>query len=196
MRNPKGSVTIESHRGMLRLHLPRHLYDGQQKYLYLGLADTAINRQAAMAKKYAIEADIAFDRFDETLTKYTSKAKDDLPTLAELWAKYEAYKATVLAESTMIRDFPRVKNHISRLPSTKLKNARQIRNYLIKELTPASAKRVLLYLSACCKWAVEEELISNNPFENMPAVKVKKADSINPFTKAERDQIIAAFESH
>ena len=42
-RAPKGSVGIESFRGLLRIRLPRHLYGGKQKYLSTDLADTDIN---------------------------------------------------------------------------------------------------------------------------------------------------------
>ncbi|MCC3405390.1 MAG: hypothetical protein JGK17_07295 [Microcoleus sp. PH2017_10_PVI_O_A] len=49
-RNQKGSVVTCELRGMLRLRLPRHLFGGRQKYLYLGLPDTPINRSAAEEK--------------------------------------------------------------------------------------------------------------------------------------------------
>jgi integrase len=39
-----GSVTVEEVRGKLRLHLPRSVYGGKNKYLSLGLDDTPGNR--------------------------------------------------------------------------------------------------------------------------------------------------------
>lgn len=58
-----------------------------------------------------------------------------------------------------------------------------------------------MQLSACCKWAIKSRLIVTNPFEGLQSqIKVKKASSenneINPFTKEEKDAIIAAFESN
>jgi hypothetical protein len=38
-RAKKGSVVVQTRSGRLRLQLPRHLYDGDRKYLDLNLAD-------------------------------------------------------------------------------------------------------------------------------------------------------------
>lgn len=38
MRNKKGSVVVTADRGMLRLILPRHLFSGDSKRIYLGLS--------------------------------------------------------------------------------------------------------------------------------------------------------------
>jgi integrase len=66
----KGSVGIEVFQGRLRLRLPRQLFEGRQKYLTLGLPDSAVNRRMAEAKAKLIESDIALERFDHTLVKY------------------------------------------------------------------------------------------------------------------------------
>jgi integrase len=51
-------------------------------------------------------------------------------------------------------------------------------------------------IRACCNWAVEEGLIEANPFLGMK-IRVPKGlsedEDINPFTKAERDLLIATF---
>lgn len=189
---------ISTHRGMLRLQFPRSLFGGQQKYLYLGLPDTPINRQAAQAKALAISADIAFDKFDDTLEKYRTAGKaDDSPTLSELWEKYTLHKSKILAHSTLDRDFKLIRKHIEKLPSQQLRDVRQIRRYLLGALTPKTAKKVWAYLSACCQWAIGEDLIKTNPFQSLPKITSrKKLGSINPFTQQERDLIIQAFESN
>jgi hypothetical protein len=69
-RGRKGAVGIESFRGRLRLRLPHQLFNGKQKYVRTGLADTSVNRKAVEAKVKLIESDIAFERFDYTLAKY------------------------------------------------------------------------------------------------------------------------------
>lgn len=200
-RKPKGSVGIESKDGRLRLRLPRHLFNGKQKYFYLDLTDTPVNRKIAEAKAKAIEHDIVFERFDPTLTKYKAPVYD-LPeaivaidlTLTELWQRYTEIKTKVLSPSSL-KDFRRTANHISRLPDPTLGAAKQIARHLQEFLSADTAKRTLTQINACCKWALEEELIEENPFEGMPArVKVKKNRSINPFTRAEQGLIINAFE--
>ncbi len=69
-RQSWGTVTVESYRQRLRLRLPRQVFEGKQKYLALGLADTKINRKIAEAKAHEIESDIVLERFDYTLDKY------------------------------------------------------------------------------------------------------------------------------
>lgn len=198
MRKPKGTVAVSSVRGMLRIQIPRHLFGGQQKYLYLNLPDTAINRAAAEQKAMAIAADIAFERFDFTLGKYQPQiqAIDEFPlTLGELWEKYTAYKSGHLAITTINKDFKRVAAHISSLPSQSLRDARKIRRYLMSTRTSGATKKSLMQINACCQWAVDEELIPRNPFVNLPKVKaIKTQNKIDPFTKHERDLIISAFE--
>jgi len=110
-RAPKGSVGIETFRGRLRLRLPRQLFDGKQKYLYTELADTDVNRRAAEAKAKVIESDIAYERFDYTLTKYgrpqpptltvVETLKTQSMTALELWNRFAAYKAPRLLLSLM-----------------------------------------------------------------------------------------------
>lgn len=203
-RKPKGSVNLDVSRGLLRLRLPRHLFSGKQVYIHLGLSDTPINRRIAQAKAQVIEADILFERFDPTLAKYKapvyaapgSSVHHSEPSLLELWPQYSEFKAKTLSSSSM-KDFRRTANHIARLPDPSLKAAKQIARYLQEFLSANTAKRTLTQINACCNWAVEQELIEENPFKGMSArVKVKRDRAINPFTRAERQMIIAAFEQH
>jgi integrase len=203
-RKPKGTVGVEVNNGRLRLRLPRHIYGGVQKYLYLGLSDTKTNRRIAEAKAAVIEADILFERFDPTLFKYKPPVYPLPPgkliyiaslTLPELWQQYTEFKSKSLSPSSL-RDFKKVANHISRLPTQSLKEGKKIAHHLLDTLTTDSARRTLVQLNACCEWALDRELIDKNPFEGMARrVKVTKNVSINPFTADERDLIINAFEA-
>jgi integrase len=184
---------------MLRLRLPRHLFGGQQKYLYLGLSDTPINRSGAEEKARAIAADIAFDKFDASLQKYQSvvvalpKPKTDYPvTLGELWEKYTAYKAQHLAATTIKKDFAVVSRHIAKTCGD-LNQVQKIRLQLIEQTTIRSAKKSLMQINACCTWAAEFGLIEANPFEKIKIKARKPPTDIQPFTEQERDRIISAF---
>jgi integrase len=202
----KGSVGVESFQERLRLRLPRHLYNGKQKYLTLGMAENPENRKLAGAKAKQIESDIAFERFDPTLAKYKPQTHLTLvapitegqqqTTLIELWDKYTDYKSKTLSVTTINKDYKKTKNHIASLPTQKLLEAVIIRDFLLKTLTPNATKRVLTQLKACCDWAIDSELISSNPFVGM-SQKVKVAindETINLFNKSEQEQIITAFE--
>lgn len=206
----KGSVGIESFQGRLRLRLPRQLYGGKQRYLSLGVADTLENRKLAESKAKQIELDILAGYFDDTLEKYKpqthsnpsksiEKRQTELP-LNVLWDRYTAYKAKVLSVTTINKDFKKTKNHIASLPTQQVSDAILIRDALLSKLSPNAAKRVLTQLKACCDWAVDSGLITNNPFNGMAqAIKTvakDDEDSINPFNRAEQEGIIAAFAKH
>lgn len=197
MRKPKGSIGIDCSRGMLRLRLPRHLFGGNQQYIYLGLPESPINRKAAEAKAQVIEADIAFERFDFTLERYKPKQQaGEIPLdLPDLWQRYTEFKIKILSSTTIATDYRKIRNHIAALPVNL--TARQTRKHFIEALTPAAAKKVMMFINGCCQWAVEEELIEVNPYANLPAVRTAKvAKTINPFSIDERDRIIQAFEAH
>ena len=107
----KGSVSVESFQGRLRLRLPRQLFDGKQKYLTLGLPDTDLNRRTAQAKAKLIESDIALERFDYTLAKYgkpqspqltvVEALKPQVITVVALWERFAADKQSSLKPKTL-----------------------------------------------------------------------------------------------
>jgi integrase len=103
-----------------------------------------------------------------------------------------------LASTTYIKDYARkYKNHIKALPTKDLTQAIAIRDHLLTQLSPNAAKRVITYISACCKWAVGSGLIKDNPFAGMSEeIKLPKHDSdaIDPFSREEMNTIIKAFE--
>lgn len=203
-RSSKGSVGIETFQNRLRLRLPRQLFEGKQKYLSLGLADTLENRKLAESKARQIELDILAGYFDASLEKYKSQTSSTAATsmpkysLLNLWDEYTAYKSKTLTITTINKDFKRTRNHIRSLPTQKVTDAIAIRNFLLDHLTLNTAKRVLTQLKACCDWAMEADLIDANPFaglaQKIKLVRTDEEESINPFSKTEQEQIIAAFE--
>lgn len=205
----KGSVGIESYQGRLRLRLPRTLYNGKQKYLTLGLADTKENRKAAEAKARQIELDILAGYFDDSLDKYRPqtyltlvKSQEELrkaTVLADLWEKYTQFKTSQLEETTIIRDYGKIQKRIEKLPTQDLSQAVKIRDYLLKIYSSEVAKRTLKQFNACCNWAVRSKLIDSNPFNGMASeIKSKKAGKTSrmSFSKEERDAIIKAIENN
>lgn len=70
-------------------------------------------------------------------------------------------------------------------------------------MTIDATHRFIEQLSAASNWGIERDLLTTNSFTGMARrIKVPKGkrksddDDIDPFTKDERDQIIAAFRSH
>ena len=204
----KGSVGIETFQGRLRLRLPRQLYGGKQKYLTLGLDDSPGNRKIAEAKVKQIESDIACEGFDYTLNKYRpSHARLVVPTtvtpenlnLSQLWEKYMTYKTPISSPKTVLDSYAPIGKHFASAPQS-LALPLEIKNYLLETTTEQMARRCLMHLSAACKWAIANELLSTNPFAGMylelAKPKYKLEEQANPFTYQERDRIIEAFQTH
>lgn len=192
-RAPKGSVVVCSRNEMLRLRLPRAVFGGRQKYISLGIADTPRNRQLAQTKASQIEVDIILGSFDITLEKYKIKYDIDEPQINDLWRRYSQFKSRELAPSSK-KVFVTVGNHLGKLPTQNITEARRIANWLIENLSPETARRALMQVNACCNWAVEQQLLKKNPFLTITRPKRQKKRDIHPFTAAERDLIIEAFK--
>jgi len=205
-RASKGSVSIRVSNGRLQLQFR---YAGKRHYLSLGLPDTPESRKLAILKASEIEKDILYERFDPTLEKYKHQSQRQLsivtpikksqPTLGELWEKYSEFKKPQVSPSTYAKSFKRHGNHIRKLPTQSLHEAQAIRDWLLSNFTPDAVKRTLCQLKACCNWGIAEGLIDANPFTAMKIKTPKGAVTgdydVVPFTKEERDKIIAAFES-
>ena len=206
----KGSVVVLISNGRLQL---RFRVNGKRYYLSTGYPDTKEHRKLAEAKARLIQSDIDLDRFDPTLTKYkpqplpvTATELTPISTprnqLSELWEQYTEFRRPQVAQTTLRIQYAAVASHIRRLPTQSLDDALEIRDSFLKTLTLDTTRRTITQISACCEWAVELGLITANPFRGMAEkIKVIKSssnelDEIDPFTKEERDAIIAAFESH
>ena len=209
----KGSVGVEKFRGKLRLRLPRQIFAGKQKYISTGLADTPENWKRTQSKAWQIEEDIATGSFDSTLEKYSPTAHLTLVSplnkvvspetmqLNDLWDKYTQYKSTQVEETTLRLNFKRVASHINKLDTKSVQDGMKIRDYLVANNSPYTAKRILTQLNACCDWGVKSRLIASNPFGGMSReIQSHKNSSdgtdIDPFTAQERDTIIQAFREH
>jgi integrase len=159
-----------------------------------------------------VERDIAYGEFDpDNLSKYkvgtaltTADSGKAVPaasnSLPELWKRYSKVKSSGKSPAT-IRMYGWVVNHLERCPHKSPAEAQAIFDWLNANVPANSTKRVLMHLSACCKWAKKSGLLDTNPFENAASeVKVKKSgteeEEINPFSREERDRIIEQFRSN
>jgi integrase len=89
-RNAKGKASIQVDKNSLRIRLPRHLYQGKQKFLSLGLTDTPQNRSKAEAKLVIIQRDIDYEEFDTTLDKYRPAQRSEKLSLNTENEKHDA----------------------------------------------------------------------------------------------------------
>ncbi len=204
-----GSVQIRSSNNRLQLVFS---FCGKRHFVSTGLGDSPFNRKQAQDKALEVERDIAYGEFDpNNLDKYKALAAlttvDPTPTnsnegleLPEIWNRYREVRSPKKSAST-IRMYGWVANHISRCPYKLLTEAQAIFDWLHANVPADSTKRVLTQLSASCKWAKKSGLIGGNPFQGMASeIKLEKPDGeeeeeINPFTREERDRIVAAFKA-
>lgn len=181
-----------------------------QFYISTGLKDTKRNREIVRNRRDAIEVDISLGRFDHTLENYqlypdkkerkqASKNKERQYNLLELWNKFTDFQETQLEQTTILDRYVYISKYCQKLPTLSLKEASQIRDYLVKNNSHFTAKLILDYFANCCKWAVDSRLINDNPFATLKINKPKTKiihDDCRAFTLEQRDIIINAFEKH
>jgi integrase len=85
-------VTIENHRGLLRLRFD----DGKRRCLPLGVSDSPIGRSLALQRKAEIELDWQTGHYDQALLKYRPRTLGKTATeisAPELFAKFTQHQA-------------------------------------------------------------------------------------------------------
>jgi integrase len=203
-----GSIKVKDSNNRLQLVFT---HGGKRHYISLGLTNTPINRKLAQEQAFQIQRDIEYGEFDPTYERYRvqsalttvsppSTIPVSLPKLPELWARYVKAKRSGKSPAT-IRMYGWVTNHLDRCPYKLPNEPQAVFDWLVSNIPADSAKRVMMHLSACCKWAKKSGLIDSDPFYGMASeIKLKKASNeemeINPFSREERDRIIAAFKSN
>jgi integrase len=201
-KQSKGSVSIRCSHDRLQL---RFRYQGKRECLSLGLPDTANNRKLAEAKARQIEMDILSNNFDPSMDKYRQTAflaaqplSPLIPKLNHLWTKFVESKQSQCSQNTMDTMYAQYTRYIQKLPTHDLTQAGEIKDFALKTFPINSAKRLMIRLNACCKWAMQNGLIDGNPFNGMASdIKLPKSQKnedgeINPFTAEERDSILNA----
>lgn len=126
------------------------------------------------------------------------KRSISVEVLRRLWSKYTQFRAGHLAPSTVKRDYRKIERRLKRLEQSQTAgNAIAIRDWLLEHYSHETARRTLVQLNACTKWAMESELITRNPFAGVPGQLKRPRRSERAwaaFTREERDRIIQEFD--
>ncbi|MEA5516216.1 tyrosine-type recombinase/integrase [Nodularia sp. UHCC 0506] len=174
----------------------------KQFYLSTGLKGNKSNRAIVDSRWELIQREISLDEFDSTLQRYkfgNKKPKlitqSNKYTLLELWNKFTRFKEQFLEQSTIHRNYGFTSRVIAALPNG---SEIDIKDYLLEKYSYHTARTVIADLSRCHDWAINEKLISDNPFQKMKLPKQKKSsqEEIAAYTLEQRDLIISAFENH
>jgi len=202
----KGLASVSVANGYLRIRIR---VGGDRQVMSLGLPDTAINRKHAEEKAHRINLDILSGNFDSTLAKYKPQSvltvsepdimPKAMPTAADLWKQYRAYKASSLKETTKLHH-EALARILDKTPSIPINNALRVKAELEKVTTIHQTKRILIQLGAVCRWAKKHGLIEDNPYEGMagemPKYRYQLEPKPNAFTEEERDRVLEAFRNH
>lgn len=169
-----GRITVERvSKGYLRLRWTL----SKQTYTINKGQYSKDNLKACQALAREIDSDIAFNRFDPTLSKYKdATANAQLPELAvigqsrqiplrQLWDKFLEVRLTGLKAKTK-REYKAFTLLLDKLPKLTY-DASYVKKQLLTVSTKDQTRRVLLYLSACCDWGVQNNVIEFNPFKGV-----------------------------
>lgn len=200
-----GRITLERFRDKLRL---RFAYENKNYSMTIG-NDSKDNLKIARATAQAIDSDLALGKFDRTLEKYGKTQKpslhivpDNTPapalSLRNLWDKFLEDKLIHLKPKTQ-DEYLNFTAVLNKLDDKLTFRALDTKHALLKVTTVDQTRRILMYLSAACKWGMRHKLISENPFEGLASELPKRKSVTDPlgdsFTEQERDKVIAAFRN-
>ncbi|MCT7948306.1 tyrosine-type recombinase/integrase [Ancylothrix sp. C2] len=202
-KTPKGTVAITADKSRLRL---RWQVESKRYTLYLGIPDNPQNRKFAQAKAISIELDINSGNFDGSLAKYREKVSTKLK--AESEPKKEPSPSAILQQYTehckhldprTIQKYSALVNHLRTFESEKQELIPQkFIEYLKQFQQPRTIRDRLAILKAAWKWAIKENLVPSNIWDEINAkfIKTGTKQPPKPFSKQEIGAILEGFENH
>lgn len=119
-------------------------------------------------------------------------------TLLEVWDKWIDYQRDRVEATTLRKDYARFRRHLVDFGELWPADAIAVYDQAVQKLSDRTTKRMMILLNAACAWALERNLINDNPFVNMAQrVKVSQREKkVDPFSRQEVDQIIQSFAEH
>lgn len=198
-RNRKGSVSITSRSGMLRL---RWTYQGQSYQMALGMSDSPLNRHLAQGKAAEIQADIVYGRFDPSLDKYRPQADAiavvELGTshLFEQFIDYRRKDGT--SGQAIASRYKSLLSNIKRFGRSieDEETARELVDFLRSRQSPQTANQNLSLLKAFGCWCVKQALCSMNPYIAIKPLKCSRSiHNRQPFSRDEVQRFLATIRT-
>jgi integrase len=197
-------VTIESHRGNLRLRCN----DGERRCITLGVPDSPVGRSLAEIKKNEIELDFQTGHYDRTHLKYRSRTLGKNATeitAAQLFDRFAAnqLKQKGLAKRSIETRYKPIvqmlKKHLDK-PAHQI-GKREAEAFAViagKTLAGRTAKERVWLLHSAWEWARGKyQIATTNPWQDIAArFQITPKQSVKPFTIKELKAILAAFASH
>jgi integrase len=198
-RSPKGAPYLHF-KGKNRYISIRLTWQGKAlPSLALGLADSPLNRTAALGICSQIQADIALQRFEGDLKKYRPQSTEPKPDRTSTLALWDLYIETLRSEgataANLAGQFKSIRSHLVRF-GRDIKTDHDAR-FLFESINAKAAtlNGYRTRLKRFGAWAAKQG--GPNPFEGIKSFKDLIPDPPpEPFTTAEVRAILAAFRSH
>jgi integrase len=201
----KTNIWIDKKGNTLRL---RWNYEGKRCQLSLGVRDDYAGQLLANTKKTEIEKDIFSGHYDPTLLKY--KLRKFGTNASEIAAVdlFEKYAAAMVRDKDLapgsLHRYKAIASKLRECLGDKLAHqvndsiARNAVAVMTETLSGQTVKTYLFLIRACWDWATDKyHLADSNPWGDcIGRVKVQPTKQVNPFTIAELQAIIVAFQTH
>lgn len=196
-RAPKGTVSVKTDRGRLRLVWS---WQGKRYFLALGLHDTRLNRVLAEEKAKSIEKDILLGQFDQTLNRYQPRQPDKTAlTGQDLINRFLSKEKGQLSKQAQYK-YGAVTKHLLRAFGTKPaidlteQDAEKFTNKVGETLLPETVFQYLSILRACWSWAAEVYNFPLNPWNKViKKVRGHPKRKVDPFDGIEVVKILQGF---
>lgn len=184
-----GIVKLAVDKNSLRLQFPsavsQKIWGVRQKYKSLGLSDTPENRIIARRLAEDAQLDIAFDRLDPTLEKYSAfalkkssekakQAQSKIPKLVELYLQYiELVIRPGIRNSTFINNYSGSYLNLVRVCSDAniVTDSVKIFEAIKQKTTPPLTRRMLDVLYNLLEWCKRQKLVEENTLNPYRAYK-------------------------
>jgi integrase len=198
-----GKVSIEIFNRNYRL---RWTVGGHRYYLAIGKADTDAARIVAEARAQEINSDILFDRFDESLARYSRVHADRIAAakkgldLCDVWEKYKFQQKRRAAKTVQKDNWRTVDRCLQKLTPEQLllDHSELVLPKLLQFYAAGTIRRVLAEINAACNWAVANKSIQSNPYTKLAKQlpKQQQGDRAREiFTAGEIKKILAAMRA-
>jgi integrase len=195
-----GKIAIEIHSGSFRL---RWTHNKKTRTITIegGITQEAYN--SACGKAQLINADIALDRFDESLVKYDPKKAQSLeavqtePTLKDLWERYKVANAHNLAETTIKTSWKQVDNCLAKVSdrALRLSHADLLVPELLQHYSTGTLKRISAEITTCLNWSLETGKIDRKPKYIFPKHTPNKGTSQEIYSTDNLQRILKAIRN-
>jgi integrase len=196
-------VTIEEHRGLLRLRLN----DGKRRCIALGVTDSTVGRSLALQKKAQIELDWQIGQYDRTLLKYKprilgkSATEISVPELFDRFTKYQA-KEEGLSQSSIVTRYIALRKMLEKVldvPANTIgkREANRFADVCTEMLQSSTSKARIWLLVKCWDWAKDKyHVAEENPFRGLATrFKSQEKKPPQPFSALEVRAILDGFRS-